>query len=422
MSDLHPSPVRAVLGGLSRSRAVIGAVAVMALALTLLQGAPAHANRTDVPPGSTVQINGKGFGHGKGMSQHGAQGAAQQGLSYRDIIEFYYPGTQWGTVKTRLRVKITAATRNVVVVMNRSHLRVRDVRNGVVHMLPDNGAKRWRLRVNANNRTVVQWTKPGVGWKRWKAFPGVAQFAAGGRPMTLVVMPGKKVDYRGVIRLARNGEGPRQRDTVNIIAIENYLRGVVPLEMPASWHPQAVRSQAVAARTYATFEQARPLAGHYQICDTTRCQVYGGASAEHPLSDAAIKATANQIVTHGGEAAFTQFSASNGNWAVAGSMPYQVAKHDPYDNWSGNTVNSWQVTLPPSRFESVWPQLGRLQAIRVNSRDGNGLWNGRVQRLTLIGSNRNVNLTGDELRSALGLRSTWINFRVQLPRSAGTKH
>lgn len=391
--------------------------AVGALAFTLLPGAPAHAERLDVPSDSPIHIAGKGYGHGKGMSQHGAQGAAQQGLSYREIVDFYYPGTEWGTSKGKVRVNITAATRNVLVVHNRNHLRVRDVRRGKGHALPDNGARRWRLMVNAKNKTVVQWTKPGTGWKRWKAFDGVAQFAAGGRPITVVVMPGKQVAYRGAVRLARPGPGTRQRDTVNILSLENYLRGVVPLEMPASWHPQAVRSQAVAARTYASFERSRPLARHYQICDTTQCQVYGGADAEHPLSDAAIRATAGDIVTYDGEAAFTQFSASNGNWTVAGSMPYQVAKKDPYDNWSGNTVNSWSVSTTPARFEELWPELGTLQRITVLSRDGNGKWNGRVQRLRLVGSDQNVQLTGDEIRSALGLRSTWINFTVQQRRS-----
>lgn len=414
MRSLRSSNVRVVF------RALVPAV-VTALAVTLVQGS-AHAQRTDVPPGSTVQIDGKGYGHGKGMSQHGAHGAALQGLTYREIIDFYYPGTEWETAKGRVRVNITAATRNVLVVRHRSHLRVRDVQAGKSYVLPDNGARKWRLRVNAKNRTVVQWTRPGTGWRRWKVFPGVAQFGAGGRPITVIVMPRREVEYRGVVRLARPNARTRQRDTVNILSMENYLRGVVPLEMPASWSPEAVRSQAVAARTYATFERNRPLARHYQICDTTQCQVYGGASAEHPLSDAAIRATAREIVTYDGEAAFTQFSASNGSWAVAGSMPYQVAKRDPYDAWSGNTVNSWRVTVPATRFETLWPELGQLETIRVDSRDGNGRWNGRVRQLTLVGTDGNVALTGDEVRVALGLRSTWVNFTVQLPRSAGLKH
>src|SRR5690606_7662155 len=120
-------------------------------------------------------------------------------------------------------------------------------------------------------------------WKRWKAFKGVGQFGAAGRPITLVTATGD-VAYRGRLRAAAPRRGSRVRETVNLVSMENYLRGVVPLEMPASWHPEAVRSQAIAARTYATYERNHPLAKHYQICDTTQCQVYGGASAEHPLS------------------------------------------------------------------------------------------------------------------------------------------
>lgn len=398
----------------------VAAAAAVTLLTGVLLAPPAQAARTDVPSDAVIQIDGRGYGHGHGMSQYGAQGAARQGLGYARIVEFYYPGTSWGTVSGPVRVRITANTTRHVVVLARPGLRVRDLGRKKTWTLPDNGARRWRLTANKNNRTIVQFRRPGTGWKLWKRLNGVGQFAGKG-PKTLVTPSGQRA-YRGRLRAAVPNPGTRARDTVNILPLEQYLRGVVPLEIPASWHPQAVRAQAVAARTYAAFERSHPLARHYQICDTTQCQVYGGASAEHPLSDAAIRATANQIVTHGGEAAFTQFSASNGNWSVAGSMPYQVARHDPYDNWRGNTVNSWQVTVPRARFESLWPQLGSLRAIRVDSRDGNGKWNGRVQQLTLIGSGRNVQLTGDQLRSALGLRSTWVNFQVKLPRSAGTKH
>ena len=79
--------------------------------------------------------------------------------------------------------------------------------------------------------------------------------------------------------------------TVNEVRLENYLRGVVPLEIPASWSLPAVQAQAVAARTYAAYERAHPRSSAYQLCDTSSCQVYGGYDAEHPAADRAIAAT-----------------------------------------------------------------------------------------------------------------------------------
>lgn len=399
----------------ARPTALAGAVLV-ALVLSLLTpgSAVAAKKRTDIPPGATLLIDGRGYGHGKGLSQYGAQGAASQGLTYRQIVEFYYPGTTWGQVKGMVKVHITADTSDDVVVLARTGLRVRDVQGKKVWTLPTKKAKRWRLKVNAKNRTEVQWKAKGA-WKRWKTFRGEALFTAAGRPMTLVT-PSGKVAYRGRLRSAAPVKGQRARDTVNIVSMENYLRGVVPLEMPASWHAQAVRSQSIAARTYATFERSHPLAKHYQICDTTQCQVYGGASAEHALSDAAIKATARQILTHDGKPAFTQFGSSNGGWTAVGSMPYLVAKADPYDGWSGNPVHAWQVPVAAAAVEKAWPAVGTLQKITVTKRTGQGEWGGRVLGLTLQGSKGSVNVTGDQVRSALGLRSNWFNVTVQAPK------
>src|SRR5262249_23635887 len=84
---------------------------------------------------------------------------------------------------------------------------------------------------------------------------------------------------------------------------ESYLRGVVPAELgPEVWpHPEALKAQAVAARTYAVANEGRFDEEGFDLCATPRCQAYGGASAEHPLSDRAVAATAGEIATWGGK-------------------------------------------------------------------------------------------------------------------------
>ena len=195
-------------------------------------------------------------------------------------------------------------------------------------------------------------------------------------------------------------------------SLENYIKGVVPLEIPASWSPQAVRAQAVAARTYASYEREHPRTADYQLCDTSSCQVYGGYDAEHPASNAAVDATAARILTHDGEPAFTQFASSSGGWTSAGSVSYLPAREDPYDGWAGNPVHTWSSRVPDTIFERTWPRIGNLTRILVTSRDGNGDWGGRVRSLTIVGDHGRIVVSGDTFRSVLGLRSTFLTFAV----------
>jgi SpoIID/LytB domain protein len=208
----------------------------------------------------------------------------------------------------------------------------------------------------------------------------------------------------------RPSSGSTDRDTVNVLPMDAYIQGVVPAEMPASWEPEAVQSQAVAARTYAAFHRARNVDRYYQVCDTTACQMYRGIAGEHELGNAAVRATARQILTYGGEPAFTEFSASSGGWTVKGDFAYLTAKQDPYDDWSGNSMHDWSVQLPAARIADAYPAIGRLRSIRVTSRDGNGEWKGRVLAMSLVGSKSTVRISGDEFRWEFGLRSNWFSF------------
>jgi stage II sporulation protein D len=365
------------------------------------------ADRWAVPSGAAVTIRGHGYGHGHGMSQYGAEGAARQGLTYRQIIDFYYPGTTWGTGKGRVSVLISADTTDDLVVEPRKGLTVRDTAGGARVALPDNGARQWRVATGRDGVTRVSFLTR--KWHPWRPLEGQGEFAAGGKPITLVT-PSGTTAYRGKLRTAVTLTG--NTVTVNALSLDNYLRGVVPLEMPALWSPDAVRAQAVAARTYAAYERKHPQASVYQLCDTSSCQVYGGYDAEHPASNQAITDTRRQILLSGGAPAFTQFGSSSGGWTSAGSVSYLPAKRDPYDGWAGNPVHDWSLRVPASTIARAWPSIGDLTRIVVQRRDGNGGWGGRVASLVLVGSSGRVTVSGDTFRSVLGLRSTWITFKV----------
>ena len=396
LRSLLPAAVVLVAGGLAP---------VVPTAASAAAAAPAPT--WPVPTRAVVTVDGRGYGHGHGMSQYGAEGAARRGLTYRQIAEFYYPGTDWGEAGGRVSVLITADTSDDLVVQARPGLTVRDTARADRSALPDNGADQWRVVTGGDGVTRVQFHT--TRWRTWRVLRGQGEFSAHGRPVTLVTPSGTRA-YRGRLRVGVTGSGDRV--TVNVLGLDSYLKGVVPLEIPASWTPAAVQAQAVAARTYAAYERRHPQSSAYQICDTGSCQVYGGYDAEYDASNQAVAVTARQVLLSDGSPAFTQFGSSSGGWTAAGSAPYLPAQRDPYDGWSGNPVHTWSTRVGDRTIERAWPAIGDLRRITVTERDGNGLWGGRVVALRLSGSTGRVTVSGDSFRSALGLRSTWLTFEV----------
>ncbi|MGH3383985.1 MAG: SpoIID/LytB domain-containing protein [Nocardioidaceae bacterium] len=389
-------------------------LAVTTLAALLLGSglASAEAGPSAAAEERTIAIRGHGFGHGIGMSQYGAEGAARAGKNYRDILGFYYPGTSIRTAGSSIKVLITKDTTSDVKVSPRYSLSVRDWGDGAHWRLPVSSTiTRWRL---VSDR--IEYYRTGTGWVRYRpggrwVFRGTPEFYASGT-ITLWVPSGSGEvgrRYRGALRAARPSSGSSSRDTVNVLPLESYLRGVVADEMPASWRREALKSQAVAARTYAVRTRAAHSSRYYHICDTTACQVYGGVDAEHPNTDAAISAVSGRVLRSGSTYALTMFSSSNGGYSADGGASYLVVRRDPWDGWSGNPMHSWSTTVNASTLERAYPSIGRLVEIDVRSRNGYGEWGGRVRTAVLDGTEGNVSVTGSRLRSVLGLRSDWFN-------------
>lgn len=358
-----------------------------------------------VPGNGAVPVTGKGYGHGHGMSQYGARGAARQGLSHQRILAFYYPGTTLGKAGGFVRVRITADADGDTRVPVQTGLRVREVDSGRTRALgatvDDQRVTSWRLRTSGS--TSLLEALAGDRWRSAGSFAGTGAFyRTDAEPVTLTLPSGSRT-YRGTLRQVGGS-------TINVVGLDNLVRGVVAAEMPASWEKAAVRSQAVAARTYALFEREANASRSYDTCDTTSCQVYGGVGAENPLGNQAVTDTARQVLRYDGKAAFTQFSSSSGGWTSKGSRPYLVDKEDPYDAVSGNPNHQWTTGLTRARIQSAYSSIGTLQRIVVTQRNGHGTWRGRVERLVLDGSRADVTLTGSQFRSAFGLRSDWFAF------------
>jgi SpoIID/LytB domain protein len=248
--------------------------------------------------------------------------------------------------------------------------------------------------------------------------------------------------YRGQLHAYREAGVVQTR---NAVELELYLRGVVPRESPASWGGlgggrgiHALAAQAVAARSYAWAENRGQGA---KTCDTTACQVYGGAfwhpaggsvqALEDPRTDEAVRMTAGVIRLLNGAPARTEYSSSTGGWTAGGTFP---AVEDVGDAYAGNPVHTWTERIRVAAIEAAWPQIGPFAGIEVLTRNGLGAWGGRVTRVRISGAGGAVEVTGDQFRAALAaeaacvlpagrtrllggqcMKSNWFNVPVTVP-------
>ena len=383
----------------------LAAAGSMVASATLVAAAPAQAVEIYVRPAdNTVTLTGHGFGHGHGMSQWGAYGAAAVGkLSWRSILGFYYPGTTLANLgNPTIRVRLDVIGHTSLSLPASAGLRLGGT------LLTGAGITRYRVRSRSVGGLQID-SLSASGWKlvKYSAAPAVFTNPLHGNIVVVLLANGAARAYRGSI--IANRATPTSITPVSVLPMESYLRAVVPAEMPSTWHPNALAAQAVAARSYANYNRAHVGAGQtWDTCDTTACQMYSGVPVEKVSASAAVAATAGQTLTYLGRSTFTQFSASNGGWSSVGSVPYLVARVDPYDGAMTNGVNAWTKRITVASIQARWPSIGSYRQLRIISRDGHGQWGGRVLTAAIVGSAGTVNLTGVELRLALGLRSTWF--------------
>lgn len=414
--------------GRRSGRATAGLVAVAAAGSLGIAAGPLGASSasavevTPRPASGSVVIEGRGFGHGRGMSQWGAYGAADAGLAWADILDFYYPGTARTSIGDgSIRVLISADTDGDTTVLPAAGLSVTFGRT-VVALPAGAGYTAWRA-VRYPNGVTLQHRDAAGAWKPWRSFRmsgGSLVFRTTDGIVRIALPGGGQQDVRGAVFATMTGS---TMQTVLNSSMESYLRSVVPSEMPSSWHVEALSAQSVAARTYAAAyrDRQRAKGASWDICDTISCQVFKGVARytksgsksveEDARADAAIAATRGVVMRTSKAAnapfAFAEFSASNGGYSVAGGPAYQVAKSDPYDGRMKNPNTGWTKPVTVTALEQKFG-LGQLIDIRIVERDGRGELGGRVQELQLTGTTRAVTVSGAKLRQVLSLRSDWF--------------
>ncbi len=201
---------------------------------------------------------------------------------------------------------------------------------------------------------------------------------------------------------------------VHSIPLEAYVRGVVGAEMPASWPAAALEAQAVASRTYAITDDAG--GARFEVYADTRSQLYLGARAQTAQTDAAVAATAGQVVTYGGRPAITYYFASSGGETESVQNAFPGSAPEPWlrgvaDPFDGGPLHRWSVTIP---FATAAARLrgvvrGAFAGIEVLRRG----WSPRIVSADVLGSGGRTQVSGPELEARLGLDSTWAYFSVR---------
>jgi SpoIID/LytB domain protein len=395
----------ALLGLVRRPAALIAAPLVALLAGTGIWLAAPPSAGADV---TDITFTGHGFGHGRGMSQWGSYGyAVDYGWGYQAILDHYYGGTTLAGDAGNPAVSVELlAQKGRETLITGSGLTLNGYGIGAPAML---------VRGVARNSFQVYVAATCAGpWSAWGGPNGPSVLGQATVTGGISLCDGGQTKpYRGNMVILDGGPAnlalPGFQTTVNVVTVDDYLRGVVPREMSAGWGSagggrgmEALKVQAVAARGYALSSQWTSYA---KTCDTTSCQVYGGMSAEDSRSDAAVAATSGQVRRKpGGTIARTEFSASTGGWTAGGDFP---AVDDVGDNTAPNPNRSWSASFSRS---DVAARMGIPQIInaRVTVRNGLGVDGGRVVQIVFDTTGGARPFTGNQVRSALGLKSDWF--------------
>lgn len=222
--------------------------------------------------------------------------------------------------------------------------------------------------------------------------------------------------YRGNLEIIAAPQKPGTFNLINDVMLEDYLKGVVPAESPASWSIESLKAQAVAARTYAVANWQKRSDQGFDLMPTTSDQVYKGVEVEHPNSSQAVEETSGQILTFNGQPINALFAASSGGhtdsalevWGV--DLPYIKGVPDFDQN---SPVYRWNKTMSQTQLQQALRklniQIGSIEAIQIKHSTPVG----RVKQIIFKGSQGEAIIDANKFRFAARLKSTLWNVQPQ---------
>ncbi len=222
----------------------------------------------------------------------------------------------------------------------------------------------------------------------------------------------KGYEYYGGFEYARRSGG--DMTIVNVVNIEDYIKGVIPYEMSNAWPLEALKAQALCARTYVMSSLNGHSSNNFDVCNTTCCQVYHGANSANSTTDSAVEQTAGKYITHNGYLCQTYYSSSDGGatessenvWSA--ELPYLRGVIDPYEEDIADSVYLyyWTETYTGSELTDILQSSNYSCSDIVSFRVSQYTDVGNVYSITLTDSNgRNFTFSKDRARTFFGFRS-----------------
>ena len=253
------------------------------------------------------------------------------------------------------------------------------------------------------------------------------------RPVTVnttVSVVGKK--YRGGLLFKSSG-GTMQ--IINTVGLEDYLRGVVPKEMSESWPAEALKAQAVAARTFALYTKDEEKHEGYDLCSTTHCQAYGGIGSEAAAVNAAVDATRGEVMLHDGQIIYAAFHSDSGGYTANSEEVWggsQAYLRSVKDDTTGAPHNKWQEIYTVGEVEALLRDngyyIGTLKEVSLTplkmgkGKTSDRYESGRVRSVRFNGSKGTVSLTGNTMRNVFDLSSTLFDVHSSTEQKWGQVH
>lgn len=233
----------------------------------------------------------------------------------------------------------------------------------------------------------------------------------------------KEYTYSGDIVLRQSPAG--LMTVINYVGLDDYVKGVVPYEVSASWPAEALKAQAVCARSYALGNLNKHKSYDFDLCNTTNCQVYRGLDRATAASNAAVTATAGQYLVSNGKLAVGFFFSSDGgatedNENVWGGdpIPYLRGVKDPYEDVKAAYNGAWSVTLTAdqvvAKLRAAGHSIGTVRNVQVTKRTAMD----NVNAVTVTDTaGKSVTVKNSAVRTVFGLNS--IRYSVSGGNTAG---
>ncbi len=237
------------------------------------------------------------------------------------------------------------------------------------------------------------------------------------KPNDKFLKVGKRV-YRGTLELY-----PSLRNNgiyvINILPLEDYLKGVIRMEISEKWPEEAIKAQAIIARTFALYNWNKHKKEGFNLCATTHCQLYGGVTHEVPLTNKIVSETRGLILTYKGKPIDSVYHSASGGYTedseyVWGKyIPYLRAVKSDFEHPSKAITWSFKIGAKNLRkriYKWYKKDIGEIYDIRIDKRSPHG----RIFKLSILGTHGKITLKGTDFRFLLGannLKSTLFDVK-----------